>query len=96
MLFNFQRQGLVMVAGEAAQEDAVFEAAMEAGAADIQQALDEDGKVVGFKVGGLPGWLPSAARPPRCHLPAAGLSRCQTVHRLLSAVITAVRLAGCG
>jgi hypothetical protein len=51
VLFNFQRQGLVMV--DAAEgEDRVFEAAMEAGAADIQQALDDDGALLGFKVGG--------------------------------------------
>ncbi|EFN55164.1 hypothetical protein CHLNCDRAFT_52504 [Chlorella variabilis] len=49
VLFNFQRQGLVMVDGSEG-EDAVFEAAMEAGAADIQQHTDEDGAVVGFKV----------------------------------------------
>ena len=54
VLFNFQRQGLVMVDGSEG-EDAVFEAAMEAGAADIQQHTDEDGAVVGFKVGGAGG-----------------------------------------
>ena len=50
VLFNFARQGLVMVA-PGAGEDAVFEAAMDAGAADIQQALGDAGEVVGFKVG---------------------------------------------
>ncbi|KAI3428658.1 hypothetical protein D9Q98_007481 [Chlorella vulgaris] len=49
VLFNFQRQGMIMVAADEG-EDRVFEAAMEAGAADIQQALEEDGKLAGFKV----------------------------------------------
>lgn len=49
VLFNFQRQGLVMV--DAAEgEDKVFEAAMDAGASDMQPATDDDGNVVGFKV----------------------------------------------
>ena len=50
VLFNFQRQGLVMVDASEG-EDRVFEAAMDAGAADIQQALDEDGRLLSFKVG---------------------------------------------
>ena len=54
VLFNFQRQGLVMVDASEG-EDRVFEAAMDAGAADIQQALDEDGKLASFKVGGRAG-----------------------------------------
>ncbi|PSC70937.1 putative transcriptional regulatory protein [Micractinium conductrix] len=49
VLFNFQRQGLVMV-DVSEGEDAVFEAAMEAGAADFQPATDDDGTVTGFKV----------------------------------------------
>jgi transcriptional/translational regulatory protein YebC/TACO1 len=52
VLFNFQRQGMIMVAADEG-EDRVFEAAMEAGAADIQQALEEDGKLAGFKVCGV-------------------------------------------
>lgn len=49
VLFNFQRQGLVMV-DVSVGEDKAFEAAMEAGAADFQPATDEDGTVTGFKV----------------------------------------------
>ncbi len=49
MLFNFQRQGLVMIDASEG-EDRAFEAAMEAGAADVQPALDDDDKVVGYKV----------------------------------------------
>ena len=54
VLFNFQRQGLVMVDASEG-EDRVFEAAMDAGAADIQQALDEDGNLLSFKVGAQAG-----------------------------------------
>ena len=49
VLFNFQRQGLVMVAASEG-EDRVFEAAMDAGASDVLQDLDEDGTLLGFKV----------------------------------------------
>ncbi|KAL4433067.1 hypothetical protein ABPG77_006494 [Micractinium sp. CCAP 211/92] len=49
VLFNFQRQGLVMIDASEG-EDQAFEAAMEAGAADVQPALDDDDKVVGYKV----------------------------------------------
>ncbi len=40
VMFNFVRQGRVVVSGA---EDEVFEAAMEAGADDIQPMNDEDG-----------------------------------------------------
>lgn len=49
VLFNFQRQGLVMVSA-AEDEDKVFEAAMEAGASDIQSTKDEEGRLEGYKV----------------------------------------------
>ena len=53
-------------------EDAVFEAAMEAGAADFQPATDDDGTVTGFKVrgGGLFG---SGREGRRRHCCWAGL-----------------------
>eukprot|EP00887_Chlorella_sp_A99_P005047 scaffold4.g5047.t1 len=51
VLFNFQRRGCIRVVAGPADEDAVFEAATEAGAADIQPAEDEEsGTVVGYKV----------------------------------------------
>ncbi|GAB4818860.1 hypothetical protein N2152v2_005906 [Parachlorella kessleri] len=49
VLFNFQRQGLVMVDAKE-DEDKVFEAAMEAGASDVQPSKDDDGKLEGYKV----------------------------------------------
>jgi hypothetical protein len=49
VLFNFMRQGQVLVSN--ADEDAVFEAAIEAGADDVQPVLDEEGNVTNdFKV----------------------------------------------
>jgi hypothetical protein len=50
VMFNFQRQGLLVI--DESDEDAVFEAAMEAGADDIQPVFDEDGQpTTSFKVG---------------------------------------------
>ena len=83
VLFNFQRQGLIMVAA-AAGEDAVFEAAMEAGASDVQPAEGEDGGVAAFKAR-LPlrlllprRWelLPAAEACSPPPLPPAGTVRC--------------------
>lgn len=64
VLFNFQRQGLVMIDASEG-EDRAFEAAMEAGAADMQPALDDDDKVVGYKVRRL-------SAPPHCVHPPGG------------------------
>ena len=50
MLFNFQRRGQLVVEPSHGEEE-VLEAAMEAGAADMQPALDDDGKLLGYKVG---------------------------------------------
>lgn len=51
VMFNFTRQGQVLV--QDADEDAVFEAAMEAGADDVQPVFDEDSNPTSdFKVGG--------------------------------------------
>jgi transcriptional/translational regulatory protein YebC/TACO1 len=48
-MFNFMRQGQVLVAG--ADEDALFEAAIEAGADDVQPVFDEEGQPTSdFKV----------------------------------------------
>ena len=41
VMFNFMRQGQIIV--DNTDEDAVFEAAMEAGAEDIQPVMDDDG-----------------------------------------------------
>lgn len=55
-MFNFMRQGQVLVSG--ADEDELFEAAIEAGADDVQPVFDEEGqptsdfKVRGFKAAG--------------------------------------------
>lgn len=49
VMFNFMRQGQVLVAG--ADEDALFEAAIEAGADDVQPVFDEEGQPTSdFKV----------------------------------------------
>lgn len=49
VLFNFMRQGQVLVMG--ADEDALFEAAIDAGADDVQPVFDEDGNTTNdFKV----------------------------------------------
>jgi transcriptional/translational regulatory protein YebC/TACO1 len=48
--FNFMRQGQVLVMG--ADEDELFEAAIEAGADDVQPVFDEEGQPTSdFKVG---------------------------------------------
>jgi transcriptional/translational regulatory protein YebC/TACO1 len=49
VLFNFSRTGLVMVSPEE-DEDATFEAAIDAGASDVEPAMDEDGSCEGYKV----------------------------------------------
>jgi len=49
VLFNFSRVGLVMVSSEE-DEEATFEAAIDAGASDVEPALDDDGKCEGYKV----------------------------------------------
>jgi transcriptional/translational regulatory protein YebC/TACO1 len=49
VMFNFMRQGQIIV--DKTDEDAVFEAAMEAGAEDIQPVTDDDGvPTTSFKV----------------------------------------------
>jgi len=47
--FNFERKGIVVVA-PGADEEQVFETAVDAGAEDILPAQDEDGEAGGFKV----------------------------------------------
>ena len=49
VLFNFSRTGLVMV-NEAEDEDQTFEAAIEAGASDVEPAVDDEGTCEGYKV----------------------------------------------
>eukprot|EP00890_Picochlorum_soloecismus_P001110 jgi/Picsp_1/19/NSC_00019-R1_-related protein len=49
VLFNFSRTGLVMVSPEE-DEDVTFEAAIDAGASDVEPALDDDGTCDGYKV----------------------------------------------
>ena len=49
VLFNFSRTGLVMV-DPAEDEDATLEAALDAGASDMQPATDDDGHLEGYKV----------------------------------------------
>ena len=50
VLFNFTRTGLVMVSPEE-DEDATFEAAIDAGASDVEPIMDEDdGTCQGYKV----------------------------------------------
>jgi len=49
VLFNFSRTGLVMVSPEE-DEDATFEAAIDAGASDVEPALDDEGTCEGYKV----------------------------------------------
>jgi transcriptional/translational regulatory protein YebC/TACO1 len=49
VMFNFMRQGQVLVSG--ADEDELFEAAIEAGADDVQPVFDEEGQPTNdFKV----------------------------------------------
>lgn len=49
VMFNFMRQGQVLVSG--ADEDELFEAAIEAGADDVQPVFDEEGQPTSdFKV----------------------------------------------
>lgn len=49
VMFNFMRQGQVLVCG--ADEDQLFEAAIEAGADDVQPVFDEEGQPTSdFKV----------------------------------------------
>lgn len=48
VLFNFQRRGEIVLEG--CGEDAAFEAAVEAGADDVEPHFDEDGNEAGFKV----------------------------------------------
>ena len=49
-MFNFMRQGQVLVTG--ADEDELFEAAIDAGADDVQPVFDEEGQPTNdFKVG---------------------------------------------
>jgi transcriptional/translational regulatory protein YebC/TACO1 len=50
VLFNFSRAGVVLV-DAAPGEEAVLEAAMEAGATDVLPDEDEAGTVLAFKVG---------------------------------------------
>jgi transcriptional/translational regulatory protein YebC/TACO1 len=48
-MFNFMRQGQVLVTG--ADEDELFEAAIDAGADDVQPVFDEEGQPTSnFKV----------------------------------------------
>lgn len=50
VMFNFMRQGQVLVTG--ADEDELFEAAIDAGADDVQPVFDEEGQPTSdFKVG---------------------------------------------
>jgi len=52
-MFNFMRQGQVLVIG--ADEDELFEAAIDAGADDVQPIFDEDGVSTNdFKVSSRP------------------------------------------
>jgi transcriptional/translational regulatory protein YebC/TACO1 len=50
VLFNFTHSGVVLIDAPEQSEDDVLEAALEAGASDIQPATDDDGKFEGFKV----------------------------------------------
>lgn len=53
--FNFMRQGQVLVMG--ADEDELFEAAIEAGADDVQPVFDEEGQPTSdFKVSSKAVW----------------------------------------
>lgn len=49
VLFNFTRTGLVMV-DPSEDEDATLEAALDAGASDMQPANDDEGVLEGYKV----------------------------------------------
>ncbi|CAL5229087.1 g12345 [Coccomyxa viridis] len=50
VLFNFQRRGEIYVKGNASTEEEVMDAAMDAGADDVQPATGDDDEVTGFKV----------------------------------------------
>ena len=50
VLFNFQRRGLILVNATMEEEDSVFEAAMDAGAADMIASVSEDGTTDAFKI----------------------------------------------